>query len=79
MNILSQAIEYIATPGTKVEEKEFILDFLKNCDKDVYYGIRDFNASLKENTNIKPLNITCDACQHKYEQEFTLNQTDFFG
>lgn len=79
MRILSQAIEYIATPGTKVEEKEFILDFLKNCDKNVYYGIRDFNASLKENTSIKPLNITCNACQHKYEQEFTLNQTDFFG
>lgn len=79
MKILSQTIVYIKTPSAYVNEREYILDFLKNCDKNTYIAIRDFNAKLKEQTEIKPLNIKCVACSHDYEQPFTLNTADFFG
>lgn len=79
MDLLVQSIEYIETPGTKVDSKEYILDFLRNCDKDVYVSIRDYNASLKEGTQLKPLHIKCTECSNEYDQEFTLNASDFFG
>jgi hypothetical protein len=79
MRILSQTITHIRTPSAFVEEKEYILDFLKNCDRETYIAIRDYNASLKAQTEIKPLRIKCIHCQHEYDQQFTLNTSDFFG
>lgn len=79
MKILSQTIIYIKTASAFVDQNEYILDFLRNCDRNTYVAIRDFNTSLKDQTEIKPLKIKCVACGHNYEQPFTLNTTDFFG
>jgi hypothetical protein len=79
MDLLSQAMEYVQTPSLRVEETEFILDFLRNCDRTVYIKIRDYNAELKMSTEIKPLQIKCIHCENEYEQPFTINPTDFFG
>lgn len=79
IKLLTGAIEYIDTPTTRVEDKAFISDFLRNCDKAVYVNIRDHNGSLKAQTEIKPLKIKCVNCTHEYEQPFTLNSSDFFG
>lgn len=78
MKLIAQTVEYIQTPGMKVTEHEFIFDFLKNCDRKVYVEIRDFNAQLRTNAEIKPLNIACPSCKHEYEQAITLSPSDFF-
>jgi hypothetical protein len=78
MKILTEAIEYIQTPTAKVDNKQFILDFLNNCDKAMYAAIRDYNGQLKAATELKPLKLKCVHCQHDYEQVFTLNTADFF-
>lgn len=78
MKLLANAIDYISTPTARVEETEYILDFLQNCDKESYTKIKDYHAKLKEDTTIKPLQLTCTSCSHKYEQPFTLNTSDFF-
>lgn len=79
MSIIASTIEYIETPNTRVEQKEFIHDFLRNCDGSLYLAIRDYNAKLKNSTELKPLDIKCDNCAHEYVQPFTLNASDFFG
>jgi rRNA maturation endonuclease Nob1 len=79
MKIISTTIEYIDTPNSRVEQKEFIDDFLHNCDGSVYLAIRDHNTALKNSTDLKPLDITCDSCSHQYQQPYTLNASDFFG
>lgn len=78
MKLIAQTVEYIQTPAMKVTEHEFIFDFLKNCDRKVYTEIRDFNAQLRTNAEIKPLNIACPSCKHEYEQAITLSPSDFF-
>jgi hypothetical protein len=78
MELLAKAIEYIETSTTRVDQKEFILDFLKNCDRNSFMKIRDFNSELKAETEIKPIHITCDGCGHEYDQPFTLSPVDFF-
>lgn len=79
MNILAQTIEYIETPESKVDNKEFILDFLRNCDGSIYVVMRDHNAQLKATTELKPLDIKCTNCGNEYKQPYTLNPADFFG
>lgn len=79
MELSASSVEYVKTDTVLVKDPEFILDFLKNCDRNIYNEIRDHNAELKSATEIKPLQITCPSCSHEYEQSFTLNPTDFFG
>jgi hypothetical protein len=79
MKIISNTIEYIDTPTSRVEDKQFIDDFLHNCDGSVYIAIRDHNSELKNSTELKPLDIKCDNCTHEYQQPYTLNASDFFG
>jgi hypothetical protein len=79
MAVLAQTIEYVKTPSISVNETEFILDFLQNCDKNVYIELRDYHAKLKDSTQIKPQKIKCVHCQHEYEQSIVINVTDFFG
>jgi hypothetical protein len=78
MKLLTQGIEFIKTPNAMVTEKEFILDFLRNCDKTVYLKVRDHSAELRMKTEMKPLDVKCVNCNHEYKQPFTLNPSDFF-
>ena len=79
MDLIAKAIEYIETPNVTVHEEEYILDFLSNCDKNIYGDIRDFNAKLKAGTQLKPLQVKCNHCEHEYEQPYTINPSDFFA
>lgn len=79
MEILSQTIEFIQTPTAVVDDKNFILDFLKNCDKEMYTQVRDYSTTLKEDTELKPAKIVCSNCGHEYDQPYAINPTDFFG
>jgi hypothetical protein len=78
MKLVASAIEYIDVNGMQVENKDYIREFLENCDKNTYITIRDYTASLREEAQIKPLHMKCASCSHEYEQPFTLNLTDFF-
>lgn len=83
MNVLSQkvlakSIEYIRTPETTVTEQEYIIDFLKNCDKRMHDIIRDHSIDLRDSSNAKPLRFKCINCNHQYEQSIAFNVTDFF-
>ena len=78
IEIIGETIEHIRTPDSFVTEKEFIIDFLQNCDKKTYELIKETNIKLRQSTETKPLQIQCVACNHEYSQPFTLNITDFF-
>lgn len=79
MKVITKTIEYIQTPETKVSEPDYLLDYLRNCDKATYTKIRDYNAELKNSTTIKPLKVICPECSNNYEQSVVINATDFFG
>lgn len=79
IEVLSETIEYIETPASRVDEKEFIVDFLRNCDRNLYTELREYNTKLREGAEVKPMQAKCPNCSHEYEQPITLNPTDFFG
>ena len=76
---LAQNINYIQTPEGIVQEEEYINDFLHNCDRDIYNRIRDYVIGMKDDNELKPLQIKCQECEHEYEQPFTLDMSNFFG
>jgi hypothetical protein len=79
IRILAKTIVFIRTPNTVVDQKDYILDFLTNCDKTTFNSIRDHNAKLRSSSELKPFDIVCTSCNHQYKQPFTLNVTDFFA
>ena len=78
MDIIVETIEYIKAPSVTVLEKEFIREFLLNCNKNTYNAIKDANIELRKSTELKPFDITCMSCNHAYEQPFNINVSDFF-
>lgn len=78
-DVVSNCIEYVESPGGKVYEKEYILDYLKNCGRNTFEDIKNKSIALREVSESKPLKIQCPSCSHQYEQPFTLNISDFFA
>jgi hypothetical protein len=77
--IVASTIEYVKTPETTVFEQPYIVEFLTQCDKKTNELIRDTSVELKNKNQLRPLDITCQHCSHKYKQQLTLNITDFFA
>ena len=78
LNTVAQSIAAIKTPQAMVTETEFIVDFLRNCDSKKFNQLRDYVIDLKQKSEVKPLDLTCKECGHKYSQAFTLDLSSFF-
>ena len=76
---IAESITEIRAQGTIVSDVNHIEEFLKNCDRQVFNAVRDYVLKLREQSELKPLKITCPDCQHQYEQTFTLDMSRFFG
>jgi hypothetical protein len=75
---IAQSIAVIKTPQAMVQETEYIVDFLKNCDSKIFNQLRDHVISIKQQSDIQPLALTCKHCNHSYTQPFTLDLSSFF-
>jgi len=75
---MSQSITEIRTGNSIVTENAHIEEFLLNCDRSLFNAVRDYIISLRENSELKPLEITCPDCTHQYKQIFTLDMANFF-
>lgn len=80
IDMMMDSIEYILTPtGEQVTDKNFIGEFLENCDKNVHEILRNAIGKLREGTVIRPQKIKCIHCSNDYDQPLILNVTDFFA
>jgi len=78
VSTVTKTIRAVKTPDAMVSEYAHIRGFLDNCTKDIWVAVRDYSIDLRNQSEIKPLNITCPNCQHQYEQSFTINMSNFF-
>lgn len=77
-DIVVGTIKMIITPETQVTEKEYIKEFLLNCDKNTNNMIKEHSASIKSANQLKPIHVKCSNCAHEYDHTLVLNITDFF-
>lgn len=78
IDLITSAIEYIKTPESTVLDKDFIREFLLNCDKNTHNTIKAKHIDLRKSTELKPLDVKCTHCAHDYTQQFNINISDFF-
>lgn len=78
MLLVSESIDSITTPSVVVTEKEYIIDFLQNCDRNSFVTLKEHTIKLREDAQLKPLPVKCIHCEHDYNQTLTLNVSDFF-
>jgi len=76
---MAQSITEIRIPDAIVTDVAQIEEFLNNCDRTMFNSIRDYVIKLREDSELRPLNITCPSCQHQYQQIFTLDMANFFA
>ena len=76
---LAQGVAVVKTPAAMVSEPEFIEEMLHNCDRVLFNEIRDKIIALKNVAEMKSLHLTCDECNHNYEQQLTLDMSSFFA
>jgi hypothetical protein len=76
---LAISITAVKTPQALVTEPNYIEDFLKNCDRELFNQIRDHVLRLREQSELQPLKLKCTACGHDYEQVVTLDMASFFA
>jgi hypothetical protein len=62
-----------------VTEARWIEEFLSNCDRSAFGAIRDHVVGLREQTDLKPMTMTCTACKAEYQQRLNLDQSGFFA
>ena len=79
VSTLTMTISMIKTPQAMVTDREHIADFLKNCDRSLFNTIRDHVIKLRVDSELKPLQVKCSACENEYQQPFTLDQANFFA
>ena len=75
---IAQSINAIKTADAMVTDTAHIQEFLHNCKKNTFEAIKTHAISLRAATELPPISVTCDACQHEYKQEFTLDMSNFF-
>lgn len=78
MQALAQNIRLVQAPSAQVDDPEHIAEWLANCDRATFGRIRDHIIAVKEKGEIKPLKMKCPSCSNEYQQQFTLDMSNFF-
>jgi len=80
LDALAHSISLVKVDGQPVTDSEHIREFMANTDRAVFNRIRDHLTKIRENTEMKPLKITCsnEECKKEYDQPFTMDMSNFF-
>ena len=71
--VLSQNIQYVQTPSGRVDEQEYIREWLSNCDSKIYMQLQGQVIKNKELAELKPAEITCASCATQYQHVYNLD------
>lgn len=75
---LAYSIAAIKTPDALVTDRNFIHEWLENCDRTLFNSLRDHIVKLRETTDVQPMSLKCPSCGHEYKQNIMLDAASFF-
>lgn len=79
IDAMVKVISTVRTPNALVSDPDHINEFLHKCDRNIFTGIRDKAVELREGTEFRPLKWRCTACENEFQQNVSLDMTNFFG
>ena len=77
--IFTEGIEQITVDNTAVNEKEYIREWLANCDRNAYEDIKTTILKNQEIYSSPEHNIECSGCGKAAKITVDLDQASFFG
>lgn len=78
LEVLCAGISAIRTPTESVTELQWIQEFVKNTDRKNFDALRARAVSIREQSELPPLQAQCAECEHQYLQTVLLDASNFF-
>ena len=78
LNTMNESVQSVSIDGQIVEDRQQINEFMQNIDRKLFKKIQDHLTSIRGQSEMKPLQITCKECNKGFEQPFTLDMSNFF-
>lgn len=81
LNIMAvvNCIDGIQADGDLVKDTGYIKEFVSNCDRATYQGIKDKIDEYIDASKMQPIHAQCNECTKEYTTEITFEQANFFG
>jgi len=85
IELIAENIYKILTPDSEVTDKDFILEFVNNSDKEIFKTVKDHLQEMKNNNDLKPMEFSTTAEQQSngapltFSVPINFNNSDFFG
>lgn len=77
--IYMNSVESVETPAVSVTEKEFIREWLVNCEKAIYDKIKEASTNIRAEWEVPTFPVECEHCQTKVNLSIDLDPSSFFG
>ena len=77
--IFSASIDSVEIADKVVNEREFIMEWLQNCDKDVFDRIKEQFETTRIQMRSPPFEGECDNCHEKNAVYLDLDESSFFA
>jgi len=77
--IFATSIDSVEIADKVVTEREFIMEWLQNCDKDVFDRIKDQFETNRIEMRSPPFEGECDNCHEKNPVYLDLDESSFFA
>jgi len=74
-----KCITKIESSAGMTEDPAFIKEFLQKTDKSVFEQINTAVSKTRETGNLSSFHSKCQKCEHEWDVELTMDQSDFFG
>lgn len=72
-------VESVETTDTRVTERQYINEWLANCDKEIYDAIKNQNQINNDTWTMPKFPVKCTHCEHESMITVDLDNSNFFG
>ena len=79
VDIVVGCIVSITSPEGEVTDRDMIQEFIENAPSEVFNSLNNHIQHMKESMAIKAQHVNCQECNHEWDIEITLDQTNFFA
>ena len=79
VDVIAGCIVSIETPEGLVTDRKMIDEFINNAPSDVFNSINQHVVNMKNDMELKLQHVHCQDCNHEYDVNLTIDQSNFFG
>ena len=79
LSLYIHTIESVKIPDAEIDDRQIILEWLKNSDRNLFAQIKEKLEANKSTWNIPPRQVQCGSCNKTNDIDIILDQSIFFG